>query len=98
MVAHIVFWNLKEEALGASKEENMKKIAEGLQALVGVVPGLLSARVGINFGEGGYDLCLVTSLLSKKALEGYQNHPAHVQMKEFIHQVITDRAYVDYEI
>ena len=48
MVTHIVFWALKDEAEGHSKRENAEHIKEMLEALVGVVPGLIEAKVGIN--------------------------------------------------
>ena len=48
MVTHIVFWALKDEAEGHDKRENAEHIKELLEALVGVVPGLIKAEVGIN--------------------------------------------------
>ena len=48
MVTHIVFWALKDEAEGHSKRENAEHIKEMLEALVGVVPGLIEAKGGIN--------------------------------------------------
>ena len=45
MVTHIVFWALKDEAEGHSKRENAEHIKEMLEALVGVVPGLIEAKV-----------------------------------------------------
>lgn len=55
MVTHIVFWALKDEAEGHSKRENAEHIKEMLEALVGVVPGLIEAKVGINENGGKYD-------------------------------------------
>ncbi|MBC8569384.1 Dabb family protein [Zongyangia hominis] len=98
MIKHIVFWNLKEEAAGGDKIRNGQLIKEKLEGLVGVVPGLLSAQVGVNFNPNGYDLCLCSELASKEALDGYQCHPAHLAVKEFVHQVICERAVVDYEM
>lgn len=37
MIRHIVFWNLKEEAEGHTKEQNAAIIREGLEDLVGKV-------------------------------------------------------------
>ena len=99
MVKHIVFWNLKEEAAGGNKAQNGQIIKEKLEALVlVVVPGLLKAQVGVNFNPKGYDLCLYSELTSKEALDGYQTHPAHLAVKEFVHQVICDRVVVDFEV
>lgn len=49
MIRHIVFWNLKEEAEGKTKEQNAAVIREGLEALVGKVDGLLMAEVRQEF-------------------------------------------------
>lgn len=98
MVKHIVFWKLKEQADGRSKLENAKLMKEKLEALVGVVDGLISAEVGINFTEGGYDVALYSVLEDRAALAVYQNHPAHLKVREFVHLVISDRAVADYEV
>ena len=98
MIRHIVFWNLKEEAEGKTKEQNAAIIREGLENLVGKVDGLLTAEVRRNFNPGGMDLCLVSEFESKEALEAYQNNPLHVKVKEFVHKVVTDRAVADCEI
>ena len=97
MVRHIVFWNLKESAEGCTKEQNAQKIKEKLEALVSVVPGLLSAQVGRNYNPKGYDLCLLAEFTDRQAQENYQVHPAHQAVREFVHKVITDRAVVDYD-
>ena len=47
MVTHIVFWALKDEAEGHSKRENAEHIKEMLEALVGVVPGLILSLIHI---------------------------------------------------
>jgi len=98
MIRHIVMWNLKEEAEGHDRIYNANHIKNSLEALVGVVPGLISLEVGMNFTDGGYDLCLCSQMESKEALQGYTNHPEHVKVKEFVHKVITDRVVGDYEI
>lgn len=95
MIKHIVFWKVRNDENKQKNMENMKKI---LTDLVGVVPGLISAEVGFNYNPNGYDISLYSVLDSKEALESYQTHPAHLEVKKFVHSVITDRAVVDYEI
>ena len=75
----------------------MEHMREILQALVGKVDGLLSAQVGFNFNPKGYDLALYSTFENKEALDGYQVHPEHLKVKEFVHSVITDRCVVDFE-
>lgn len=95
MIKHIVFWNIRNDE---NKESNMKEMRKKLTSLVGVVPGLISAEVGFNYNPKGYDVALYSVFESKEALDGYQVHPEHLNVKEFVHSVITERACADYEI
>ena len=45
---HIVMWKFKEQHNGKSALENAKWMKEQLESLVGAVPELLSAEVGIS--------------------------------------------------
>ena len=94
LVKHIVFWNVRNDE---QKKHNMEEIKKRLTSLVGKIDGLISAEVGFNFNEKGYDLALYTIFKDKASLEDYQNHPEHLKVKEFVHSVITDRAVVDFE-
>lgn len=98
MIRHIVMWNLKDFAEGNEKAANAAILKKSLEALVGVVDGLLSLEVGTNYTPGGFDLCLCSTLTSKEALNGYINHPEHLKVREFVHKVITERVTADYEI
>jgi len=93
MVTHIVFWKLKEE----NHKENAAEIKRCIEALVGVIPGLIEAQVGCNFNGGEYDLALVSKLESKEALQAYDTHPAHEKVRAFVRGVVQGRAAVDFE-
>lgn len=94
MVKHIVFWNVRDDE---QKQHNMEEMRSRLTSLVGKIDGLISAEVGFNFNEKGYDLALYSIFTNKEALDGYQIHPEHLKVKEFVHSVITDRCVVDFE-
>ena len=100
MVKHIVLWRLKDSALGNTKAENARLIKQKLESLRGVVPGLLKAEVGIDFGKSdqSYDVALYCEFESKEALRGYQEHPAHRAAVSFIREVREERCVVDYEL
>ena len=98
MVRHIVFWNLKEFAEENDKIKNAEIIKTKLEALTGKIDGLLKAEVNTNYNPNGFDLCLYSEFSSKEALDFYQTHPLHVEIKEFVGKVITDRAVTDCEI
>lgn len=99
MVKHIVFWKLKEEAHGNTKEVNARLFKEKLEALNGKIEGLLKLEVGIDFlGNGNYDVALYSEVESKEALEAYQSHPLHQAVLPFIREAVADRTAVDYEV
>ena len=80
MVKHIILWTLKD---GLSEEEKATikaSIKEGLESLLGVVPGLGDIKVQIDgrLASSNADLMLDCTLESEEALKGYAAHPAHV--------------------
>lgn len=96
MVRHIVFWTLKEEAEGRTKWENAKIIKERLEALVGVIDGLVDAEVGINENGGEYDAVLLSTFESMDALKAYDVHPEHEKVRAFVKKVNVSRVAADY--
>ena len=95
MIKHIVFWKICDDK---NKEKNMLHMKKILEDLVGVIPNLLSVEIGFNFNPNGFDISLYSELSDKNALDIYQNHPAHLKVKEFVHSVVTERTVCDYEI
>ena len=92
MVTHIVFWKLKDE----NKDANAREIKRRIEALVGMVPGLIEANVGCNVNGGEYDMALVSRHESMEALHAYDKHPAHEEVRCFVRSVIEKRAAVDF--
>lgn len=99
MVKHIVFWKLKDEAAGNNKAANAQLIKEKIEDLNGKIEGLIKVEIGIDFlGGGNYDVALYSELVSKEALDTYQNHPLHQAVLPFVREVVSDRKAVDFEI
>lgn len=98
MIKHIVMWKLKPEAEGHTAQENALWMKEHLEALMGVVPELLSCEVGINVAEGNYDACLVSTFRSLEDLAAYKIHPAHVAISTYCKKIRESRVACDYEI
>ena len=92
MLKHVVTWKMKEE----NKAENMKKIKEMLEALVGVIEEIKSLQVGINENGGEYDIILITDFENKEALATYDAHPSHQEVRKFVRSVVETRIAVDY--
>jgi len=99
MIKHIVMWRLKDFAAGASKEENAMKLKETLEALDGVIDEIISIEVGINFNNSpvAFDVVLYSEFEDREGLEAYQKHPEHLKIVDFVGEIRTDRAVVDYE-
>jgi hypothetical protein len=100
VIKHIVMWTLADEALGATKAQNMARIKTDLEALRGCVPGLRHLEVGINFepSDAAYDMALYSEFDDTDALAAYQAHPDHQAAAAFIGQVRTGRVVADYEV
>ena len=82
MVKHIILWTLKSELSESEKESVKAGIKEGLEALVGKVPGLVDVTVHIDgrLASSNADVMLDCILESEEALKAYAVHPAHVEV------------------
>ena len=99
MLTHIVMWRFKDEAEGRTKEENMRYIKERLLALLGVVPELKSAVVGVDLlhSEKSWDMALTARFDDLEGMKAYRAHPLHVPISEYVVKVSLDRAVIDFE-
>ena len=98
---HIVMWKFKEQHNGKSALENARWMKEQLEALVGVVPELLSAEVGISpaleqTASGEYDACLVSTFTSPEALAAYKVHPKHKAISAYCKEARLKRLAFDW--
>ena len=83
MVKHIVIYKLQD---GCDKQTAVQEIAQALEPLVGVVPGLQWLEVCPTY-QGDADYVLYSEFDSAEALAGYQVHPDHVAAKEVVHKI-----------
>lgn len=100
MIKHIVFFRLKDEAEGHTKEENALIIKEGLLSLREKIDVLVSEEVGINIPNAkktDYDVCLICEFRTWEDVDVYQNNPEHLKVAGYIAKVRAARAAVDYE-
>ncbi|HEY0710618.1 MAG TPA: Dabb family protein [Polyangia bacterium] len=100
MIRHIVMFKLKDHAHGNPKAENIRIIKAQLEALRGVIPGLLRMDVGVDFSatETSADLVLDSDFSSREALDAYIVHPAHQAVAQFVAEARTERRLVDFEV
>jgi hypothetical protein len=98
-VRHVVVWRLK----GESSEEKMRaydELAPHLEALVGVIPGLLSLSVSYSTGPNpnNWDMCLISDHESWDALDTYATHPSHLEVASRVAEATIKRAGADFEL
>ena len=83
MIKHIILWQLKDELSDEQKKAVKVGIKEGLEALVGKVPGLKDVKVQIEcLASSNADVLLDSTLESEEALKGYAVHPEHVAVAD----------------
>ena len=77
MVKHIILWTLKPELSEEEKEMVKAGIKQGLESLVGKVPGLIDVKVQTagRLASSTADLMLDCTLEDEAALKGYAQHP-----------------------
>jgi len=101
MIKHLVFWKMKPVADGRTGKENAEVLVQRLNALKSVIPFAISIEAGINFNDtaAAYDVGLHSAFKTKEDLDAYQNHPAHVQIVEWVKSgIVESRAVADFEI
>ena len=98
MVKHIILWKLKADL--ADKEAVKAGIKEGLEGLLGVVPGLVSIKVQTScLGSSNADVMLDSAFVDEEALKGYAVHPEHVAVANGkVRPYTVQRSCLDFEI
>lgn len=100
MVKHIILWTLRPELSSEEKQLVKEEIKKGLESLVGVVPGLLEAKVNIHgrLDSSTADIMLDSTLENEDALRAYAVHPAHVKVaNEKVRPFTQLRSCLDFE-
>ena len=100
MVKHVIVWTLKDEYSKEEKDTIKKGIKEGLEGLMGKVPGIVEIKVNINGLESSNaDLMLDSTFENEDALKGYAVHPEHVKVaNEKVRPYTKQRSCLDFEV
>ncbi len=98
MVKHIVAYNYAE---GFTKEENQRNVQnmrEQLEALVGVIDGLITLKLyDTPMETSDFDLLLYSELESEEALRAYAVHPEHVKAAtNYVRPFVSGRKCMDF--
>ena len=101
MVKHIILWTLNPELSEEEKAAVKAGIKEGLEGLVGQVPGLLDLKVHTagRLPSSNADLMLDSTLESADALKAYAQHPAHLAVANTqVRPFTVQRSCLDFEV
>lgn len=100
MVRHVILWNMKDGLSDVDSHRVKEKIKADLEALKGVIPGLLEINVETEPLEtSNADLMLDSLFEDIEALGEYADHPAHVKVKdELVVPNVKSRVCMDFEV
>ncbi len=100
MVRHVILWNLKDEYSDEKKTEIKAGIKNGLEGLMGQIPGLKEIRVNTTpLSSSNCDVMLDSLFEDEESLKGYSVHPAHVEVADTqVRPFTAQRTCMDYEI
>ena len=101
MVKHIILWTLNPELSEEEKAVVKRGIKEGLEGLVGKVPGLIDVKVHVDgrLASSTCDVMLDSTLESEEALRGYAKHPEHLAVANGkVRPYTVQRTCLDFEL
>lgn len=95
LIKHIVLFKLKDAV-----PSNIERTVQVLRGLEGKVEQLRSLEVGTDVirSPRSYDIALIATFDSVEDLEGYQVHPEHKKVIEYMSEVRDSQVAVDFEI
>lgn len=94
MVLHLVLFHFKEEA-----KVHLDEAVTRLRSMVGAVEVIRDLKAGKDFLHSGrsYDLAVAVTVDDRKALEVYNDHPAHQPVKQYLGPLYDQAVSVDFE-
>ena len=100
MVKHIILWQLKDEIAGEEKNAVKKGIKNGLESLIGKIPGLTEIKVYTDgMPSSNADVMLDSTFNTFEDPKNYAIHPEHVAVADSAVRPFTKtRLCLDFEI
>jgi hypothetical protein len=93
-------WTVKEQHNGQTKAQIIATLKEKLLALKPLISEIKYFEVGVNclFAGKNFDVVLLSEFESEQALQAYASHPEHLKVVDFVKEIATGRAAVDFEV
>lgn len=100
MVRHVIVWTLKDELNDSEKDKVKAGIKEGLEGLMGKVPGIVEIRVNCDkLASSSGDVMLDSLFEDADALKAYSVNPLHVAVADGkVRPFVKIRSSFDYEV
>ena len=100
MVKHVILWQLKDELTAEEKMTVKKGIKEGLEGLLGKIPGLTEIKVQTEgLASSNAEVMLDSTFEDEAALKGYATHPEHVAVADGkVRPYTKTRLCLDFEV
>jgi len=93
-------WTITEGETPGMKFERMTEMKELLIDLKNHINEILSIEVNFNSPaapENNFDIILQCEFKGWEDLEAYQHHPAHLEVADYIKNIRSNRAAIDFE-
>lgn len=100
MVKHIILWQLKDELTAEEKLEVKRGIKEGLEGLLGKIPGLTEIKVQTEgLASSNAEVMLDSTFEDEAALKEYATYPEHVAVADGkVRPYTKTRLCLDFEV
>ena len=98
MLRRVVLWRLRATE-PAQKSLDAGTIKRALESMRGKIPGLVNIQVGINTAAGAdvSDVVMIVDFENAQALEVYEHHPVHEQVKPIVGPLRDEKRLIEYE-
>jgi len=99
MLRRVVMWRLRAQDPD-QKALDANTIKRALESMRGKIPGLLNLQVGIDNSGGAdaADVVMIADYQDRNALEIYDKHPVHEQVKPIVGPLREERRVVEFDL
>jgi len=96
MLKHVVTWKIKDPA---HAEAHAAEVERALESVRGRIPGLLTIEAGIDIGydRDADDVVVGAESADRAALDVYEQHPLHQDVKRIVRPLVTGGHVADRE-
>ena len=95
MIKHIVFWKIE----GKDRHKKIEELKIKLIELKSYIKSIDHLEVGVTFNQSEFssDVCLYSEFKKWHDLNEYRNHSKHIEVVDFIKEVVSETRVIDYE-